>query len=201
MWIIGFFLGWAYSAPPLRIKARSWLAPVTLILVLVVLPVLFAYYTFASAIDLLFLLSLVGLAMTVYGVIIPTEIRDYFGDKAMNIETMTVHLGLVRSSLLSIALLTAGATLIGTAFLLEFISLQHPILSIFLLAVPAAVLFVAGKFRKLYLLSKEYARSDSQKPVADAIVHLASHNPRWIMLVTQTYSFLSILFLLTKFLL
>jgi 4-hydroxybenzoate polyprenyltransferase len=201
MWIVGIFLGWAYSAPPLRIKARSWLAPVTLVLVLAVFPVLFAYYTFASIIDPLFLLSLAGLALTVYGVIIPTEVRDYFGDKAMNIETMTVHLGLVRSSLLSMALLTSGATLIGTAFLLGFIHLQHPILSVFILAVPVVVLFVAGKFRKLYLLSKEYTRSDGQKSVVDAIVSLASHNPQWIMLVTQTYSFLSILFLVSKFLL
>jgi len=34
MWAIGISLGCLYSAPPLRIKSRSWLAPVTLILVL-----------------------------------------------------------------------------------------------------------------------------------------------------------------------
>jgi 4-hydroxybenzoate polyprenyltransferase len=120
MWIAGISLGYAYSAPPMRLKSRSWLAPVTLILVLAILPVLFAYYTFASELNVFFLLSLSGLALTVYAVIIPTEIRDYFGDKAMNIETMTVRLGLARASFLGIVLLAAGAIMTGAAFLLEW---------------------------------------------------------------------------------
>lgn len=116
MWLIGIFLGWAYSAPPLRLKARSWIAPVVLILVLAVFPVLFAYFAFAVVVELLFLLSLAGLASTVYGVIVPTEIRDYFGDKEMGIITMTVRLGLVKASLLGIVLLAIGAILTETAF-------------------------------------------------------------------------------------
>lgn len=201
MWVVGIFLGWAYSAPPLRLKSRSWLAPVTLILVLAVFPVLFAYYTFASVVDPLFLLSLAGLALTVYGVIIPTEIRDYFGDKAMGIETMTVHLGLVKASFLSMVLLTTGAIFTGMAFLLEFLYKQHPLVSVFLLVISVAVLFVLGRFRRLYLLSKDYARSGGQRSIAEAIVRLSANNPRWIMLVTQAYSFISILLLVTKFLL
>ncbi len=99
MWIIGISLGWIYSAQPIRFKARSWLAPVSLILVLGIFPGPFAYFTFTTTIQTFFLLALIGLAMTIYGVIIPTEIRDYFGDKTMQIETMTVHLGLVRRAL------------------------------------------------------------------------------------------------------
>jgi 4-hydroxybenzoate polyprenyltransferase len=201
MWVAGIFLGWAYSAPPLRLKSRSWVAPVTLILVLAVFPVLFAYYIFASAIDFLFLLSLAGLALTVYGVIIPTEIRDYFGDKAMGIETLTVRLGLVKVSFLSIVLLATGAVLTGLAFLLKFLYEQHSLLTVFLLPVLVAVLFVLGKFRKLYLLSKDYARSEGEGSAAEAIVSLSSHNPQWIMLVTQTYSLVSIVLLVSKFLL
>jgi hypothetical protein len=48
MWVVGISLGSLYSAPPLRIKTRSWLAPVTLILVLSIFPILFAYLTFTS---------------------------------------------------------------------------------------------------------------------------------------------------------
>jgi 4-hydroxybenzoate polyprenyltransferase len=201
MWIAGISLGYAYSAPPMRLKSRSWAAPVTLILVLAVFPVMFAYYTFASEMNPFFLLSLAGLASTVYGVIIPTEIRDYFGDKAMNIETMTVRLGLVRASFLGIILLTAGAILTGTAIFLEWTYGQHALLSVFLLAIPIVVLYVLGKFRKLYSLSKEHTSSDSQSSVAEKIVSLSAHNPQWIMLVTQTYSIMSIILLLSKFLL
>ena len=65
LWIVGISLGCLYSAPPLRIKSRSWLAPVTLILVLAVFPILFAYFTFTSELNPLFLLALAGLASTV----------------------------------------------------------------------------------------------------------------------------------------
>ncbi|MDH5483186.1 MAG: UbiA family prenyltransferase [Candidatus Bathyarchaeota archaeon] len=200
LWIIGISLGYAYSAPPLRLKSRSWVAPVTLILVLAVFPVLFAYYSFTSEMNPFFILSLVGLALTVYGVIIPTEIRDYFGDKAMDIETMTVRLGLAKASLLGIVLLTLGAVFTGTAFILEWTCMQHSWLSVFLLAIPAAVLFVLRKIMKLYSLSKQLDPSNSQKSVAEDIVNLSAHNPQWIMLVTQTYSLMSIILLVSKFL-
>jgi len=40
LWMVGISLGYAYSAPPMRLKSRSWVAPVTLILVLAVFPVI-----------------------------------------------------------------------------------------------------------------------------------------------------------------
>jgi 4-hydroxybenzoate polyprenyltransferase len=200
MWIVGIFLGYVYSAPPLRLKARSWLAPISLILVLGVFPVLFAYYAFTSELNPFFVLSLIGLALTIYGVIVPTEIRDYFGDKAMGIETMTVRLGLVNASLLSIFLLATGAVLTGTGFLLEWTYGPHPLLSLFLLAIPIPVIFVLTKFRKLYSLSKEYVSSNGKASIAEEITSLSAHNPQWIMMVTQTYTFISILLLVSKFL-
>ena len=201
LWIAGICLGCAYSLSPIRLKSRGWLAPVSLILVLAIFPVLFAYYTFTTEMNPFFLLSLTGLALTVYGVIIPTEIRDYFGDKAMGIETMTVRLGLVTASFLGIVLLIAGALFTGTAFLLEWAYRQQLWLSVFLLAMPVAIIFVLGKFKKLYCLSKEYMSSKGKTSVYEDIVSLSANNPQWIMLVTQTYSAMSIILLLSKFLL
>ena len=201
LWIMGISLGVAYSAPPFRLKSRSWVAPVSLILVLAIFPVLFAFYTFTFEINTFFLISLGGLALTIYGVIIPTEIRDYFGDKAMNIETMTVRLGLSRATSLGIVLLSAGAVLTGTALFLEWSFNQQLRFSIFIPAIPLAVVFVLTKFRKLYSLSKEYEKSNSQNRsvLEEKIVNLSSDNPKWIMLVTQTYSLLSIMLLASKF--
>lgn len=200
MWIVGIILGCAYSAPPLRLKSRSWAAPVTLILVLAVFPVLFAYYILTYEMNPFFLLSLACLSLTVYGVIIPTEVRDYFGDKRMGIVTMTVHLGLVNASLLAIALLIIGAMLTGTAFLLEWTYRQRSLLSLLLLAIPVAVLFVLRKLIMLYALSKQYVSSENQSSLAEDIISLSAHNPQWIMLVTQTYSLMSIVLLVSKFL-
>ena len=200
MWVVGISLGCLYSAPPLRIKSKSWLAPVTLILVLAIFPVLFAYFTFTSELNPVFLLALAGLASTVYGIIIPTEIRDYFGDKAMGIETMTVHLGLVKASLFSIILLSLGGTLIGIAFFITFACGQYPLLSLLVLAIAAIDLIVLRKLKKLYILSKEYKNSSGQNSIAQEITSFSANNPKWIMLVTQTYSLVSIIMLVSKFL-
>ncbi|MCW4031268.1 MAG: UbiA family prenyltransferase [Candidatus Bathyarchaeota archaeon] len=201
LWIIGISLGVAYSVHPFRLKSRSWVAPVSLILVLAIFPVLFAFYTFTFEINTFFLISLGGLALTIYGVIIPTEIRDYFGDKAMNIETMTVRLGLSGATSLGIILLSAGAVLTGTALFLEWSFNQQLRSSILIPAIPLAVVFVLTKFRKLYSLSKEYEKSNDQNRsvLEEKIVNLSSDNPKWIMLVTQTYSLLSIMLLVSKF--
>jgi len=200
LWVVGISLGCAYSLEPARLKSRGWLAPISLILVLAFFPVLFAYYSFTAAMNPFFLMSLTGLSLTVYGVIIPTEIRDYFGDKAMGIETLTVHVGLVKASLFAIVLLTTGAALTMIAFLLEFTYTQHPLLSIVLVAIPVAAFVVLKEFKKLYSLSKEYMASESNS-IGEEIVRLSAHNPQWIMIITQTYSIISIVLLVSKFLL
>jgi 4-hydroxybenzoate polyprenyltransferase len=200
LWLVGISLGCFYSLPPLRIKSRSWLAPVTLILVLAVFPILFAYFTFTSELNPLFPLALAGLASTVYGVIIPTETRDYFGDKAMGIETMTVHLGLAKASVLSIVLLSMGGTLIATAFFIAFSYGNFPFLGLSVFAIVAADLIVLRKLRRLHMLSKQYESSSDQNSIAREIIRFSADNPKWIMLVTQTYSLVSIMLLVSKFL-
>jgi 1,4-dihydroxy-2-naphthoate octaprenyltransferase len=165
-----------------------------------VFPILFAYFTFSSELNPLFFLALAGLAATVYGVIIPTEIRDYArAHKAMGIETMTVRLGLSKASLLSIILLSLGGTLIATSFFVTFAYGKHPILCLSVLAIAVADLFVLRKFRTLYTLSKEYEKSSDQNPIDQKITTFSENNPKWIMLVTQTYSLMSIIMLASKF--
>jgi hypothetical protein len=117
----------------------------------------------------------------------------------MGIETMTVRLGLVNASLLSMILLIAGAILTVAAFFFEMAYGPHPLSSVFLFAIPVAAFFVITKFKKLYSLSKEYESSKHQSSIAEQIVSLSAHNPQWIMLITQTYSLMSIILLVGKF--
>jgi hypothetical protein len=79
----------------------------------------------------------------------------------MGIETMTVHLGLVKASLFSIILLSLGGTLIGIAFSITFACGQYPLLSLLVIAIAAIDLTVLRKLKKLYILSKkqEFQRS------------------------------------------
>ena len=197
LWLAGIFLGCSYSARPLSLKSRSWLAFVSLVLVLSILPTFFIFYTFTSEINLLFLVALAGLTLTVYGVIVPTETRDYFGDKTMGITTMTVHIGLTKASLVAIILLIAGATLNGTALFIGLFSGRYPILSISVIAIIAAISIVLRQFVKLHRLCKRYDRNNDET-TAQAIVDLSANNPKWIMLVTQTYSIISLILLASR---
>ncbi len=200
MWVAAVFLAHAYSAPPLRLKSRSWFAVVTLLLVLSILPITFVFHAFASQLDPVFLLFLVGQAFTVYGVIIPAEIRDYFTDKAMGIETMTVRLGLVKASLSSITLLGAGGLLCGAGFLLKLASSPYPTLTILLAVMIATYAIILRKYVKLYLLSREYIHSKAQDSAAQNIEELSANNPQWITLITQTIVFMSLVLLASKLL-
>ena len=119
----------------------------------------------------------------------------------MNIQTLTVRLGLSRAALMGIVVLGAGAALTGTSLFLEWSRSQLLVLGVFVLAIPIVVAFVLSKFWKLYCLTREYENADIQDRLAleGKITDLSSENPKWIMLVTQTYSILSIMLLLTKF--
>lgn len=111
LWAAAVFLAHAYSAAPLRLKSRGILAPFTLICVLSILPVTFVAYSFSAILDAAFWLFLAGQALTVYGVIVPPEIRDFFSDKKMGVNTFTVQIGLTKASVLGMLLLGDGGVL------------------------------------------------------------------------------------------
>jgi hypothetical protein len=73
-------------------------------------------------------------------------------------------------------------------------------LGLLVVAVAIADLMVLRKLRKLYTLSKEYEKSSGEKSVAQEITDFSADNPKWIMLVTQTYSLISIIMLVSRFL-
>ena len=200
MWTAGIFLGYAYSAPPLRLKSRCWLSLGTLLLILCILPVLFMYHTFTSELDPLFLLFLAGQALSVYGLILPTEIRDYFEDGAMGIETTTVRIGLVKASFFSIVFLSTGGMLTGTAFLLKLACGLQPVLTVFLPTIAVADYIVLRKLKKLHSLSREYTFSKNQSSRPQDIRRLAAYSPRWIILASQSAVFMSLILLVGKFL-
>lgn len=192
------FLAYSYSASPLRLKSQSWFAVITLVIVLSILPVTFVTYVFTTSLDYSFFLFLLGQALTVYGVIVPAEIRDYFGDKVMGIATMTVRLGLTKASLFGMALLTLGGTLAGVGLFLRLAYSALPILSAFLVIMAVAYLHILRKYWKLYNLSKTLAIPEKRNLAEQEIVQLAAKNPQWITLITQTIVVMCLVLLASK---
>jgi 4-hydroxybenzoate polyprenyltransferase len=196
LWIFGHFIAYAYSVSPLRFKCRSWLAMLSLFLVLSILPVSFVYYTFTDTLSPLFLVFLVGEALNVYAVIIPTETRDYWVDKANGVETMTVRLGLVKASVLAMVFLIVGGVLMSTAFVLVIFS-SFPLLLIALAAILLADVVILRNYRRLCMLSKQHSITGDAS-VAEQIVELSSHNPRWINLAQQSIVILAFALIVAK---
>jgi 1,4-dihydroxy-2-naphthoate octaprenyltransferase len=200
LWMAGIVSAYAYSIPPIRLKKRSWLAMISVMLILSIIPLLFVFYTFASTLNLVFLVLLTGQALTVYGMIIPTEIRDFFSDKQMGITTVTVRIGLVKASLLGMSMVSVGGMLSGAAFFFVLFYGSYPNLNIFLLFTVAAYAYVLRKHKRLCSLSKRYV-STKKNSLANEITDLAAHNPKWIAVVTQSFVLMSIVLLVDKFLL
>ncbi|MHA2314293.1 MAG: UbiA family prenyltransferase [Candidatus Hermodarchaeia archaeon] len=199
IWVIGSFITYTYSAPPIRLKSRSWLQVVGIFFVLSILPLLFVYYTFTAVFDPLFLLFIAGHTLTVYSIIIPAEIRDYWGDKALDVETMTVRIGLVKASLTSIVMLSVGGVLTGIAYFLRLVELS-PLLTISLLIMVIIYFMILRQYKRLYSLSKEFESSKESNTIAESIVSLSSKNPKWITMVTQASVLVALVFLVAKFL-
>lgn len=199
MWIGAVFLAYSYSTQPLRLKSRSWLAMISLLLVLSILPI----FLYSKPLHLVwifsFLFFLSGQALVVYGVIVPAEIRDYFGDKALGIKTLTVRLGLVKASVFSIILLVFGGLFCGIGFFLKLVSGIHPLLAalVFFMMIPFYEIF--RQYWKLYKLSKEYIIVKEQVPVEEKVVNIAIKIPKWITLITQTIVLMSIALINSKF--
>ena len=199
LWLAGNFLAYAYSVPPLRLKSRSWMEFLSLVLALSVLPILFVYLAVTPNLSPLFLFFFVGQSMTVYSIIIPTETRDFFVDKAMNVITLTVRLGLVRASMLALVLLSAGGVISGAAFILALSSIGKLPATIFLIAMAVADVKVLREFRKLHSLSRCYATTANEN-VKREIVLLSKNNPKWITMVSQAIVLMSIVLIVVKFL-
>jgi 1,4-dihydroxy-2-naphthoate octaprenyltransferase len=193
-YLSAIFFAYFYSMPPLRLKGRSIFAMLSLMLILSIIPITFTYMVVSPLLDPLFILFLAGQCMIIYGLIIPTEIRDHDWDKDMGIKTMTVWLGLKRATLFGIFLLTAGLVLMGAAFSMQSFSMSLPLLATFLVAPFLAIAYVVRQFLAIYSLMEK----DNGRPAMAGIVGLASRNPKWITLVSQSIVFISLVLLLAK---
>jgi 4-hydroxybenzoate polyprenyltransferase len=194
LYLAAVFLAYSYSMPPLRLKARSILAMSSLMLILSIIPISFTYMVITPVPDLLFLVFLAGQCMIIYGLIIPTEIRDHDWDKGMGINTMTVWLGLKRATLLGIFLLTSGLVLMGTAFIMQSFSMGLALLGVVLVVPALTIAYVVKQFIKIHSL----LHASNGRIGRDGIVAVAARNPRWITLVSQSIVIICFALLVAK---
>lgn len=202
MWLIGFFLGLAYSLEPFRFKSNPVLHPITLVMVLCVLPMVWVYYIFASVITLPFILFCVGIAIGVIALVLPADLNDYPEDNAMGVRNLTQTLGPLRSSKFSICALIACILTASTGAVLAFLGTGNP----WLFGPPAALVMVTihcFALKKLFDLTKickqhENATGNEQKKIMAKIKTFTNRAPQWIILVACSAIFACFLLYISK---
>ncbi len=148
------FLGWSYSAPPMRLLARG-LGELDTIAVVAVLVPLCGYAAFAGALGPHALVATLPGACAMFAMMLTVEIPDVAADAATGKRNLVVRWGARRA--LIVARLLAGCTavmliLVGT---LAFASLPVALLA----AIPVAAIAIAyaavDRLRAIPLLSAE----------------------------------------------
>jgi hypothetical protein len=113
---------------------------------------------------------------------------------------MTVRLGLKSAALLELALLSIGGILCGTGFIIEFFANSLAVLGASLFIMAAAYVYILSKYARLYAFSKKLDQTEHRPQIEQDIVNLATENPKWITLITQSIVIVCLVLLISKFL-
>ena len=196
LWLTAICLAFAYSMPPLRLKACGPLAFANLCLVLSILPVLFVFLSSNPGLNHDFLIFLAGHTMVIYSLIVPTEIRDYAVDQAHRVITMTGWLGLKKAIHFALGLLGVGTVLILTSYFSSGVFAANPALCVFL-SVPLVcngVVFVNFWRLRILIIDPQVSEKSSITQAAN----LAGENPKWITLSSMGSLLIAIVTLVGK---
>ncbi len=147
-------LGWAYSAPPMRLLARG-LGELDTIVVVAVLVPLVGYATFAGALGPhAFLATLPG-ACAMFAMMLTVEIPDVVADHATGKRNLVVRWG-ARRAVVAARLLAAGSVvLLVLVGVLAFAPLPRVLLAAAPVAAIAAAYAAVERLRALPLISPE----------------------------------------------
>jgi 1,4-dihydroxy-2-naphthoate octaprenyltransferase len=104
MLVLGVFLAWFYSAPPIRLHSRG-IGEVSATVVLTVLTPLAAYYLQAGQLAKVPFLAIIPLCFLQFNMIVSAAIPDLEGDRDANKRTIVVLLGRAKAARLYILML------------------------------------------------------------------------------------------------
>jgi 4-hydroxybenzoate polyprenyltransferase len=108
----GVLAGYAYSAPPLRVKKRGSLSPIPVMLWLYFLPILAGWYIVKDALSLFIILFGFGYASIMQGITFINTCEDYEADRMFGIRTWVHVFGIKKTLLIGTIFVTGGGILI-----------------------------------------------------------------------------------------
>jgi 1,4-dihydroxy-2-naphthoate octaprenyltransferase len=105
--LLGLYLGWIYSVPPLKLKGKGLMGPVPVILGVYVIPIIAGHLLVNRQLTFLFLAFVAGYAVMNLGINLVNTCEDFTEDRILGIGTVAHRLGLRKT--LDIAFLSCLA--------------------------------------------------------------------------------------------
>jgi len=183
MVLVGLMLAYAYSMPPYRLKGRGFWQLLFYWVGLFAAPMCLSAYTFAANFDWSIIGVAIAFGMMQTGVILINTAEDFPEDKAMNVKTIIVALGLVPGIQLSGWLTTLGGLLLG-ALLLQAMIEEGWRAWAWLGMIPfvIALSFAIGEIFRLYATIRGKLEAEAMV----AVRHRAKLVPLWITSLALT---------------
>jgi 1,4-dihydroxy-2-naphthoate octaprenyltransferase len=148
------FLGWSYSAPPVRLLARG-LGELDTIAVVAVLVPFVGYAAFAHGIGPHALLATLPCACAMFAMMLTVELPDAAADAATGKRNLVVRWGVARATLVARALALATAVVLVVTGAAVFAAPAVAVLAAVPVAAVAAAYAAVERLRALPLVSAE----------------------------------------------
>jgi len=176
--LLGLYFGWAYSAPPLRVKGKGAMGPIPVILGVYVAPIIGGYLLVNKQLTFLFLGFVAGYAVMNLGINLVNTCEDYSEDRILGIRTIAHSLGLKRT--LNRAF---ESTLIGGGIaLLCLLGMGYPKLVQATIFASAALLFFVLSIFTVFLTSYEIMKVGAAWNLEKSAKTNAKKMPKWFVI-------------------
>jgi len=176
--LLGLYLGWAYSAPPLRVKGKGAIGPIPVILGVYVAPLIGGYLLVNKQLTLLFLGFVAGYAVMNLGINLVNTCEDFSEDRILGIRTIAHSLGLKRTLNRAFESTLIGG---GTA-LLCLIGMGYPKLVQATDFACAALLFFTLSIITIFSTSYEIMKVGAGRDLEAAAKINAKKMPKWFVI-------------------
>ncbi len=177
LWLFGLFFAYAYSMKPFNFKSRTVMNPITLALVLYLIPMLFSYLLIAGSFHEMAVITIIIFGIQMVPMFFMDEISDYEEDKEANVMNPCVTFGRRKTILIAtiIGIVSNAAMLFYWFF---YISHNSSFKMVFFITGLIFYSFVIFDFIRIYRISEPTLLKDENKLMK---LKKSIHTPVWLM--------------------
>ena len=177
LWLVGLFFAYAYSMKPFNFKSRTIMNPITLALVLYLIPMLFSYLLIAREFHEMPVITIVIFGVQMVPMFFMDEISDYEEDKDANVKNPCVTFGRRKTIIIAtiIAIISNASMLL---YWFNYISHTSSLKMLFFVFALLFYIFVVFDFVRIYRMSDPLLLKDQAKLMK---LKKSIHTPVWLM--------------------